>query len=372
LSIIKILPKSHLPSLGAESRPDEAFPVLRPGETLPGEVLKQIDPQHAVMRLKGQSVLVETQVPLPQQTELRFQVEETQPKVILRLLGEENLPEQPISFLLKYLPAHLPSEKIAENVSLLWKLDYSKIPLPLKNLLQNLVTQLKQSGLSNFADAKNLQQMIGQSGLFWENKLKGALENRNEDRFQKIFSEDLKGLLLRLRSQWQSLSMDLPAKDRSAIESFMRGVDQWLNRIELCQILNQMPGDFQENFFLFLPFWLENQLQFVELNLSYPKPDSESSQKDDFSVLFLLFFPALGKLRIDLRVKNKELFCQLNVTEPAVEKFLHQVLPDLFDRLQSLGYQPHIQVSVESLEKIQQSFLPEVGEGSQSLLSIRV
>ncbi len=66
----------------------EAFSRLfREGETIAGKVIGQIDARHVVLRLQGQNLLVETDVPLVEHEEKTFQIEATSPRVILKLLA---------------------------------------------------------------------------------------------------------------------------------------------------------------------------------------------------------------------------------------------------------------------------------------------
>ena len=55
-----------------------------------------------------------------------------------------------------------------------------------------------------------------------------------------------------------------------------------------------------------------------------------------------------------------------------VEKVLTQALPELSQRLKQTGYEPLFQVSVESLEKIGQSLVPEIEKWAESFLNIVV
>ena len=75
----------------------EAFSRLfREGETITGKVIGRIDARHVVLRLQGQNLLVETDVPLVEHEEKTFQIEATSPHVILKFLpsGRETVRRQ--------------------------------------------------------------------------------------------------------------------------------------------------------------------------------------------------------------------------------------------------------------------------------------
>lgn len=78
-------------------------------------MVQQVDPQHAFLNLRGQDLLVETQVFLPPGVKLQFRVEEVEPKVILKLLPSESPEEQKIySILKRLLSGDVPLEDLSQ------------------------------------------------------------------------------------------------------------------------------------------------------------------------------------------------------------------------------------------------------------------
>jgi flagellar hook-length control protein FliK len=77
-------------------------------------------------------------------------------------------------------------------------------------------------------------------------------------------------------------------------------------------------------------------------------------------------------MRIEVRVKGKGLYCSFLVSDPEVKKVLQQSLPELSQRLHQAGYEPLLQISVESRERIGQSLVPDIEKWPDSLLNIFV
>jgi flagellar hook-length control protein FliK len=157
-----------------------------------------------------------------------------------------------------------------------------------------------------------------------------------------------------------------------AIEELVKGLGQFVDKIELYQLLNLNQTDPQEGVLLFFPLWMQNNLQFVELNFSFPRQDRKATGKEGLSILFLLHLPDWGRMRIEVRVKGKGLYCSFLVSDPEVKKVLKQAFPELSQSLKQAGFEPLLQVSVESSERIGQSLVPDMKKWADSLLNIVV
>jgi hypothetical protein len=218
----------------------------------------------------------------------------------------------------------------------------------------------------------DFQKILAQSGLFWEGKLKHLIDGQTKDSFDSLQEGDLKSLLMKLKSQLNSLIEQNKGSELTAIEDLEKALGQCVDKIELYQLLNLNHADPQGKILLFFPLWVQNTLQFVELNISLPRQDEGAPEKEGVSILFLLHLPGWGRMRIEVRVKGKGLYCSFMVSDPEVKRFLKQALPELSQRLNQTGYEPLFQVSVESVEKIGQSLVPDVEKWVDSLLNIVV
>ena len=363
-----------LPSSAGGAPLGRKFPFIPIGGNSPGRVVQQMDPQHAFLHLRGQDVFVESHFPLPPGGEYQFRVEEVQPRVVLKLLPPESPEEQKIYALLKrYLAVDVPLENLAEGISGLGKVGFQGIPPSAQESVNQFLTLLHRFSPAELfsADPGALQKLIDQSGFFWENKIKNWIEGGGRDPRQLI-QGDLKGLGKELLAQLKGLEEPSRGEAAGRLQSdeLKQILEPFLRKVELYQILNLQSADWTDRFNLFLPFWLGSHLQFVELNLSLPRKKSAPSERDELSVLFLLKLPALGKVRIEVQIKEKDLFCRLMVSDSQVSEFLRQALPSLSGRLQQLGYHPHLQLSVEPVEKLNETFVSDLKRGPLDLFNI--
>ena len=103
-----------------------------------------------------------------------------------------------------------------------------------------------------------------------------------------------------------------------------------------------------------------------------PRRDSEGTGRKGISILFLLDLPELGKISIEVRVKEKALYCRFSVSDQKASLFLGRHVPELHTRLVRLGFDPQLSLSVDSPEKMTQTFLQEIGGERDPLLNLVV
>jgi hypothetical protein len=365
----------HPPPAGANSSESKNLPV-RLGEILRGTVVQSLDPHRAWMKFGDQTILVESRIPLPQNTELVFVAKEIQPQIILQLLDGNSADPEAASLLKKYFSSDVPLEKIVEQLSSLWGTGKEKWPPPLQKLGQQFQLFIERFSFPRESPSHShaLRDLMADSGLFWEARIKQWMEGGGKEPFVQLLQRDFKGFGLKLLAQ---LKEGLPqgkaaGEEFQAMRELLEGLEGILRKIEFYQILTHQPPEGQERIFLLLPFWLGTHLQFVELCLSFPREKERSSEEEEHTLLFLLQLPELGKLRVEVRVKQKDLFCIFLSPDPGITRFIQESVPNLEKRLQDLGFHPHIQAGAQSPEKWNLTFLADVDQDFQSLFSITV
>jgi hypothetical protein len=349
---------------------------IRLGEILRGTVVQSLDPHRAWMKFGDQTILVESQIPLPQNTELAFVVKEIQPQIILKLLDGHSADPQVASLLKKYFSSDVPLEKILEQLSSLWGAGKEKFPPSLEKLAQQFRAFIERFSFprESSPNAQALRDLVADSGLFWEARIKQWIEGGKNEPFVQLLQRDFKGFGLKFLAQLEEgfHQMKLESEEFQAMRELLGGLEGILRKIEFYQILTHQPPEGQERIFLLLPFWLGTHLQFVELCLSFPREKEKASEEEEQSLLFLLQLPALGKLRVEVKINQKNLYCVFLSPDPQISRFIQDAIPVLERELKNLGFQPHIQTGAQSPEKWSLTFLAEVEQDLQSLLSITV
>jgi hypothetical protein len=357
------------------SRSEKNGPLFRVGEILQGRVVEQIDDHHAILQIKGENLWVENHIPLSKNMEGFFRVETTDPQVILKLISEEERVDQPIaSWLKKYFSSDFSLEDFSEELLSLREMRTDAIPPQVRDTLEHLFTLFDRFSIGQpfSLDPNRLEEIVIRSGLFLEQQLRHLVETHTKDECHQIVMEDLKGLLIKLRAQLRSLfsTGGSPGSSSSVSKEIESGLEKILNKIEAYQLLNLTLSQSQGKIFLLLPLWFENNLQFVEMNISLPRFDSDRSEQEGISIFFLLNLPGWGRMSVKVKMRGKGFYARFEVSNPAVSAFLSRAFPELQARLNQLGFQPQLSISVGTTEKMAQALLSEIGEESESLLNI--
>ena len=355
-------------------RSGESPVSFQPGEVLRATVVDLVDSLHTLIRIKGEEILVENRdVSMTQGRELALQVEEIQPKVVLKIIPEEGLPEARVeSFLMKYLSSDQPLEELAEKLTTLWNIPNERMDPAVQDTLKQLFSLFNRfAPLLSPSNPLQLQEIVTQSGLFWETKLRRLIEGPGAKIFDAPLEGDLKNLILKLEAQLTSVGQE-GGGESAGIENWVKALGQMVDKVELYQVLNLKQPESTEKVLLLFPLWFQNTLQFVELNFSFPRPGAEPSAGEESTIFFLLHFPDWGRMGIEARVRGKSLYCAFTVSDPKIKEFLDRALPELSDRLGRAGYGVHSHVSLERAENIPSSLIPEMGRWQDSLLNLVV
>ena len=369
---IKLLSSSPPSPLPAETPLNLKVPFFRPGEILQGRILGQMEPYRFLLQLGVQKFWVESRVSLPPSGDFLLRVEEIEPKVILKLLSPQAPGELKIDSLLKrYLSADVPLENLADRLSLLVKAGPQGMPSSVQRALEEVRSLLRSLPDLSALRQDTLRRLVENSGFFWENKVKNWMEGARGEPLSQVLQEDLKGLGMKLLAQLQGVGREgMQEGDPSRVENLKQDLESFLQKVEFYQVLNSRSPERTDGLFLFFPFWLGSHLQLVELNLSFPKRESAQGGEDGFSLLFLLNLPSWGKVRIEVQMREKTLFCRFLVEDRQVAESIHFGFSTLRAHLEKLGFASHLQASVEGEENMKETVVQELGKEAPSLLSI--
>ena len=337
-------------------------------------MIKQIDDRHAVVQFNGHDLLVESDLSLPNEMRGSFRVEATHPCVILKLLPEEGAIDPSIHPWFKSLSSsNLRMDHLFETLSFLRG---DTLPPQVRDTVEQLVTLLGlfSTDPSASLDPKQIQRIVTQSGLFFENRVKGLIETHKEDQIDQLVTEDLKGLVMKLRAQLSSLSplKNHPDHHPIPVLDFEKDLEQILQGIKGHQIINIHSSDHPWRIFFLLPLWVQNDFQFIEMSLSLSHPEAGRSDSGGISLLFLLRMPEWGRLCVEVRMRGKGIYCRFVVSDPEVSAFLDKGFPELLEKLNGMGFQPHLSLSVETDEGMVQDWFGEMEREGASLLDLIV
>jgi hypothetical protein len=357
-----------------DSAPANKIPPLNRGEILEGTLLEQKEPGLFFMRIKGQDLWVKSQVPLLAGGKILLEVEAVSPQVLLKLLPvEAEGGSTTLDPFKKILGDGVPLKVLAEKLTGLGNMNLDLFPAEIKRALQEIKEALGQYAPPFLADPRTLREKISQSGLFWENRLGELIRQGREEEFLQVNRQDLKGLLLKLKS--------LLGEAFSLAEGNVTGLpkggevlsllEPYLQKIEAYQLLNQRYGDSSEKWLLLLPLWFGGETRFLEMSMGFSGEKSPPS-KEETSLLFFLDLPEAGKIKIEVVIRAEELFCRFHLAALSFQEEIQRNLPELEGRLRTLGFHPSFSIAEEPWEQPQEAIVSRLDESGENFVSLIV
>jgi hypothetical protein len=375
LNSIKILSPSVEPALPLNSRGSEMASLFQRGEIVDGFVLGRIDPHHLILRIQGEEFRAETQTPLPMGTKVALQVEEVAPRIVLRPVPQEEATGPEILSLIKRsLPLDLPLDQLANRITPLLSLAEGKMPARIQETVHLLLNLIHRFSLSAQSNPETIRELILGSGLFWENRLKGAVGEGKTGELKDLVRGDIKGILSALKQELDRSSFAETGAigNRQQREDLLKGVDSFLRKIELYQLLNVNSPEENQRFHLLLPLMFGRDFCFGELCLSLPPGGTGDSSKEESWLTFLLNWAEGGRIRIDIKIREEQVVGQFQTDDPRWKGLLQEGMGELTAQLRSMGLRPLLQVAADPLDSGEKTIAEGLDGKIPDLLSILV
>lgn len=339
---------------------DPALFIL--GEIVPAKWVRSLDPLRVLIQVKGREMVAETAFPLPEETAFQVRVEQLAPRVILKLILTAADGSPAAGLLKKYWVGDPPLEKISEGWQALDRLKGTSLPEEVQETrarLRELIQSFSRM-VADGPDPKALARVIDQSGLNLENKLRRLITPDGKPSGPTMPEEDLKCLFLKMKSQLERVA---PETARELLPI--------IQKMELYQLLNAGEGD-PSKLLLLLPLFFPEGPRWSEILFSGDRGDCAPAEDREKGLLFLLDFPALGKLRIEIQIREHRLFGRFKTADARIGEYLEENKSRLADRLGTVGYLAEIEIQVVAPALLQE-VLPVRMEGfPDSLVSVVV
>nr|CBX30142.1 hypothetical protein N47_D29510 [uncultured Desulfobacterium sp.] len=325
-------------------------------EIIKGRVFKILDPETAIISIKGQNFSAKTLLPLKIGADLIFTVVKSSPVPVLRSLGLQ---------LIKPEPANISTilSAIKDN---LWKTVFEKIAAvkdmaPLKmsysQIIENLPKKLFESG-----NVEYLKEIIDRSGLFFEAKLKMAIEKNPPEAKQisQILKNDIKGLL----ADFISKTDDGETK-------------QLLSVIKNLQMLDVSGLDQEKKIFIPLPLLFpDGHFCIAQLLIQLPviskdAPEESAEDKAPLKVSLLLDLSGIGPIRADFTLKDKMVYgVFIAVTADTVE-LLEDGIKYFAKNLEKIGFSVrHIECRLKEPEVVTEPLILDIIQTTENNINL--
>jgi hypothetical protein len=324
-----------LPPLTSEASP--GLPPLEAGQIVTATVIEQLSAGRYHLALMGVAVDATAPAGLQAGAELRLQVTQLKPAVVLHLLPPQaGLESEAIdllrTLLLRAIPAGDSLSALQQELSRsIAHCPQEEVPHTL-TALQDFLTRLLPENAP--PTAERLHAFIRDGGLHYEAKLAGLVAPPDQGR-PDVVSGDLKGLLLQAIREVEGSA---EASDPVALLDALR---HHLDHIETHQVLNLVAQAHREPYQLQIPIFLNHGLStaFLSIDADAGQERREAgSARPGYHLLFLLNLENFGQTRIDAHVSAQVLRVIFYAEESAAVTQLRSALPALEERLHTLGY----------------------------------
>jgi hypothetical protein len=266
------------------------------------------------------------------------------------------------SLLKKYWGGDPSLERLAESWEALKNVGGPSLPQEARETRARIQETVKQfSGvLESGADPRALARIIDQSGLNLENKLRQMIAADGKPSFPSSLEGDLKGLLLKMKSQLERVAPETARELQLPIQ-----------KMEFYQLLNAGEGD-PSKLLLLIPLLFPEGLRWTEILFSGDRGGRGPAGDPERALLFLLDLPALGKLQIEIQIRENRMYGRFQTANPKIGAYLEENKSRLGDRLGRAGYWVDLEIRVVDPSLLQE-ILPARLEGfPDSLVSLVV
>ena len=319
------------------------------GEIVRGVVLKSISTKSVLMLIRGERVIANTHVPLSDGSTVTLKVEKTHPNPMLKLI---NIESEAIDNIIN---ASMIFDGIKKN---LWKtiienMDHFPFSTKDKERLNELIINISKKLFPN-PTPDTLMKSINDSGLGWENKIRGllALKTHQQADIQKLLAGDLKGLLSKLITATGGKNEHL---------------NSFFSMIQNVQLLNHFGFEQDGKIFIPLPlqfpdgYFTVGQLLIQLDQHSNDRPEKRGKGTGFFKISFFLELSNLGPLRADLAVQSRHISGRFLTVKEETRNILEKNLPDFIAAFKDKGFSiSHLECHVKEPKQFNDTLVKEI------------
>jgi len=322
-------------------------PLLSLGEELSIAIVQRNSDRQYLVALKDRMILADSATSLRVGDKLRVRVDQQHPQLVLRVISDNVAARDILTENLRFFRSN-PEEllgSLARTEGLLMQaLVHPRLPLLLQDDIRNvlkLLQALRYSG-KTLNHGNYLRDYPTDLGLLMESHLKKILLAKGEQGLGNgRVPEGLKELLLQLPGKMGSLVMDasLPEELRITLHEALSAAEKTVKTIENQQIVNVMLQEAEHACLLQIPLLFPGGMKLVDILIREDdRADPASQGHRSFAVELFLDLDMLGHLLVELHLKDRQIGCVCKCEEKPVQEFIASCLPELQEKLFTVGY----------------------------------
>ena len=321
--------------------------LLSVGEELNVSIVQRHSARQYLVNLKGRTILADSATPLRVGDELRVRVDQQYPQLVLRVLSENTAARDILTENLRFFranPEGLLGNLQRMEILLAEAIVHPRLPSLLQNEIRTILKLIQMLRYSDTAiDNRNyLRDYPIDLGLLMESHLKKVLLAKGErGRGNDRASGGLKELLLQLTGKLSTLPTDdtLPPELRLILQQVQSSAEKTAKTIENQQVINVMLQEMEHTYMLQIPLLFPGGMKLGDILIREDdRTDRSSGCPRSFAVELFFDLDMLGHVLIELHLNDKQIGCICKCEEVAVGEFISSRLPELQEKLFTMGY----------------------------------
>jgi len=350
--LISSLPSGTSPiaKTGASSlvfRDSAISSLLSIGEELNVSVVQRQSARQYLVALKDRMILADSATTLRVGDELRVRVDQQRPQLVLRILSENTAARDILAENVRLFRANpegfLGSLTRTEDL-LAQAIVHPRLSPSLVNDIRailKLIESLRYSG-ATMNNRNYLRDYPIDLGLLLESHLNKVMLAKGEGgaRNDRV-SGGLKELLLQLSGRLGTLPSDdiLPPELRLTLQQVQSAAERTAETIENQQVINVMLQETEHSYLLQIPLVFPGGMKSGEILIREDdRADRAAGETRSFTVELFFDLDMLGRVLIELHLKDKQIGCICKCEDAAVRDFIASRLTGLQEKLFTAGY----------------------------------
>jgi hypothetical protein len=306
------------------------------GDIVRGHVVQSLPPRHAIMSIRGERVLAETQMVLKQGDVVSLRVQQVSPQTILQVVNQLEQGRTLIHDFMRWGGVKGgPYRHIADLLTL--SIGAGKEANDKGGTESVVRIGRRMQALSLMPGSEETPQRVGRwlrdCGLMWEGKLKSLLAPRGGmSPESKVFLDgDLKRLVL--TALFNSRESEMVGSE--SLRQFLEGLEQ-------LQLANVSAMESRGRCLFVIPIEWNDELRFAQLLMEVPKEsegnESKESKKNAYRICLLLDMSNLGTIQAEASILKKAVRVSFLVSDEGLRKRFEAAVPRLTGTLESQGF----------------------------------
>jgi hypothetical protein len=336
---LKVTPPSlrDVSSLSLESK---NLPILQSGEIVAAEIVRNGPGHKVLVSLKNQRLWAESEVPLKAGDVLTVRVEQTQPKVILRIWERALAGISKVDECLRTYRSN-PNALLNMITMAASVLDDGRLAHTLRTTIRNILDVIHTLVLSEktAGNPRFLRDYIANLGLTLESSLTKL--SKRADRDAVAGPRTLKGLLMKLSGEigdTRGVAASQTPEAMAALDRLAQFCDESISAIEAEQTLNIQSWEKENKFMVSIPLNFPGGMRSGDVLIYGDKNHRHGGEKgENIKTVLLLDMDALGELVIDAGMKAKKVTCHIQCENEELESFISQYLGELAEGFRTVG-----------------------------------